>query len=118
MKPLVSADTLFVTASMTQPAMPAAEVARSHRAQGFFKPACHYFIEPNGRIAYGRPTTEPGCLAGTALNGRSIQVVLIGGVDESLRPTDTFTAAQRMALARLHPELPRVIDKQSPIKEL
>lgn len=113
-----SVDQVFVTASMTAPGMTGPELEWNHRQQGFFKLACHAVIAQDGTVYTGRRTfEEAGCLAG-ALNATSLQVVLIGGVDDALRPTDNFTAAQKRELAKLRPDLPRVIDKQSPIKEL
>jgi len=113
-----SVDQVFVTASMTAASMTGPELEWSHRQQGFFKLACHAVIAQDGTVHLGRRGfDEAGCLAG-ALNTTSLQVVLIGGVDEALRPTNNFTDAQRQELSKLWPELPRVIDKQSPIKEL
>lgn len=102
LRPLVSVDTLFVTASMTRPSQveTGADLERTHRNMGYSKIACHFVIERSGKIYEGRPLTEPGALAGK-LDSHSYQVCLLGGVDDAMRPTANFTKSQLAALARL-----------------
>ncbi|WP_369933902.1 N-acetylmuramoyl-L-alanine amidase [Xanthomonas tesorieronis] len=117
---MTSPDQLFVTASMTRPdhKVTGAELARIHRSQGFSKIAVHFVVERDGTVHHGRTLDEPGCLAAGA-NHRSLQVCLVGGVDESLTPTDNFSEQQRSALRRLVRKhgLPVAFDRVCPLQE-
>ena len=121
LKKMTTVDQLFVTASMTRPEhkVTGPELERIHRSQGFSKIAVHFAIERDGTVYSGRALDEPGCLAASA-NHRSIQVCLIGGVDESLAPTDNFTQQQKRALRRLKSAqgLPVVFAQVCPLKEI
>lgn len=115
LKKLASVDTLYVLASMTRPSHPVntAELARIHRTQGFSKIAVHYVIERDGSTHAGRPADEPGCMA-PGMNHRALQVCLIGGIDEALVPSDTFSPQQRAALRQVmdnHRDLAVVFDR-------
>jgi hypothetical protein len=102
LKPLASADTLFVAASMTRPdvLVTGRDLERAHRNQGYSSIACHFAIERNGFVHEGRPLNHPAALAGK-LNSHSYQVVLLGGVNDALAPEHNFTKAQTRALDRL-----------------
>lgn len=107
LKPLTSVSRLFITASMTRPAAVATaeDLAKVHRNQGYSQIAVHFVIERNGRVVEGRPRTVPGVLAGSKRNLDSLQVCLLGGVDDAMNPADDFTPAQRKSLRRLRDEL-------------
>ncbi len=102
LKPLTSADTLFILASMSRPEQITSgeELARVHRNQGYSKIACHFVIERDGALHLGRPLNQPGALAGKH-NHSAYQVCLLGGVDDAMNPADNFTEAQRTTLDRL-----------------
>jgi len=102
LKPLHSVEMLYVCASMTRPdeISTGAQLAHHHRFLGYSKIAVHYVIERDGTVYPGRPLNQPGVLAGDD-NARAWQVCLLGGVNESLRPANTFTKAQRVALRQL-----------------
>ncbi len=102
LKPLTDVSVLHVSASMTRPDQlkTAEDLARFHRNQGYSKIACHYVIERDGSIVDGRQRKEPGVLAGK-LNGCSYQVVLLGGVNDEMRPEHNFSDAQLESLAAL-----------------
>jgi len=102
LKPLESVELLFVCASMARPdeISTGAQLAYRHRFLGYSKIAVHYVIEEDGTVYPGRPLNQPGVLAG-ADNARAWQVCLLGGVDKSLRPADTFTPEQYAALRQL-----------------
>lgn len=82
----------------------AAELQRIHRHQGYSKIAVHVVIRRDGRIEEGRPTTERGAMAPGA-NDRSIQVCLIGGVNDAHEPACNFTPLQIAAFRKLRDDL-------------
>lgn len=102
LKPLTSADCLFVVASMTRPAqiVTACDLEHLHRNQGYSRIAVHYVIERDGAVREGRPLNMPGALAGKR-NASAYQVCLLGGVNDAMEPQANFTKAQHAALARL-----------------
>lgn len=83
----------------------AAEIDRWHRARGFRRIGYHYVVRLDGTVEKGRPEDEIGahCLGE---NARSLGVCYIGGINrDTLKPKDTRTAAQRIALRKLVREL-------------
>lgn len=102
LKPLTSAEQLFVLASMTRPAQVRTghELGLIHRNQGYSRIAVHFVIERDGAVFEGRPLNLPGALAGKR-NTSAYQVCLLGGVNDAMEPEDNFTKAQHTALARL-----------------
>ncbi len=120
LKKMASVEQLYVMASMTRPthAVTGKELERIHRTQGYSKIAVHFVIERDGTVYTGRASDEPGCLA-PGSNHRSLQVCLIGGVDDGLVPTDTFSKQQKSALRKLVKQhrLPVVFDRACPIQE-
>jgi len=102
LKPLTSVDTLYVCASMTSPdeIRTGAQLAHRHRLQGYSRIAVHHVIEPDGTVYPGRALDQPGVLAGRH-DANAWQVCLLGGVDASKAPADTFTPEQYEALRRL-----------------
>lgn len=105
LKPLESVEALYVLASMTRPDQikTGEELARFHRSQGYSKIAVHFVVERDGTVYEGRPVTQPGALAGK-LNQSSLQVCLLGGVNDALEPADNFTPEQHAAVRRLADE--------------
>lgn len=121
LKKMHSVDRLYVLASMTRPAhkVTGAELARIHRTQGFSKIAVHFVIERDGTVCTGRAADEPGCLA-PGSNHCALQVCLIGGVDDALVSSDTFSKQQKTALRRLvkAKQLPVLFDRHCPLQEI
>lgn len=79
----------------------AKEIDRWHRARGFRCIGYHFVVRLDGSVERGRPEDEIGahCLGE---NARSLGVCYIGGIDrDTLKPKDTRTAAQRIALRKL-----------------
>lgn len=106
LKPLTSADTLFVLASMTRPSQVATgrDLELIHRNQGYSRIAVHFVIERDGTVFDGRPLNLPGALAGKR-NTSAYQVCLLGGVNDAMEPEANFTKAQYASLARLSKSL-------------
>jgi len=110
LKPLQSVEMLFVCASMTHPdtISTGEQLAHHHRLQGYSKIAVHYVIERDGTLYPGRPLNQPGVLAGGD-NGRAWQVCLLGGINDALRPADTFTPEQYATLRQLIAEVDKPV---------
>lgn len=106
LKPLTSADSLFVVASMTRPAQAATgrDLALIHRNQGYSRIAVHFVIERDGALFEGRPLNLPGALAGKR-NTSAYQVCLLGGVNDAMEPEANFTAEQLTTLTELEQRL-------------
>lgn len=83
-----------------------ADVTRWHKARGFRTIGYHYLIYMDGSVHQGRPLAEVGAHC-TGHNARSIGVCYVGGCDREMRPKDTRTPAQRVALRKLVAELQR-----------
>lgn len=85
----------------------AAEITRWHIERGFRTIGYHYVIRLDGSVEKGRPEDEIGahCLGE---NAHSIGVCYVGGIDrDTLKPKDTRTEAQKIALRQLVEELQR-----------
>lgn len=83
------------------------QVTQWHKARGFRTIGYHYLVYLDGSVHHGRPLEEVGAHC-TGQNARSIGVCYVGGIDrDSLRPADTRTDAQRMALRQLVADLQR-----------
>jgi N-acetylmuramoyl-L-alanine amidase len=64
----------------------------------------HYVVYRDGSVHAGRPVEQVGAhVAGH--NSGSIGVVYVGGVDASMKPKDTRTPEQKVALRKLLTEL-------------
>jgi len=64
----------------------------------------HYVVYRDGSVHPGRPVDQVGAhVAGH--NSGSIGVVYVGGCDKSMKPKDTRTDAQKIALRKLLREL-------------
>ena len=74
-----------------------ADVDKWHKARGWKGIGYHYLITLDGTIEKGRPETEVGAHC-VGHNAHSIGVCYVGGVDKYLKPKDTRTAKQKIAL--------------------
>lgn len=75
-----------------------------HRQRGFSGIGYHYLIGLNGEVWKGRALEVPGAHT-VGHNAQSIGVCYVGGLDRSMNPKDTRTAAQKQALVKLLKEL-------------
>lgn len=78
----------------------AADIDSWHRKQGWRQIGYHYVIRLDGTVEKGRPDDMPGAHV-TGFNSRSLGVCLIGGVNDTGQPENTFTPAQFKALEAL-----------------
>lgn len=120
-KALDSIERIFVTCSMTAPSadIGVVELARAHRRQGYSAVAVHFVIRQNGTVEEGRPTNVRGAAAPTHAS-TSLQVCLIGGLNETLEPRGSFTTAQVERLKRLaaSTDVPLVFGHEPPLQAL
>lgn len=94
-----SIDEIVVHCAATPAGKPfrAADIDRWHRERGWSGIGYHYVICLDGSIEPGRELEEAGAhVAGH--NANSIGICLIGGVDASGKPANTFNARQFDAL--------------------
>jgi N-acetylmuramoyl-L-alanine amidase len=75
----------------------AKEIDRWHKAQGWSGIGYHYVIRLNGTVESGRPIDKVGAHV-KGHNADSIGVVYVGGCDKAMKPKDTRTPAQKLAL--------------------
>ena len=78
-----------------------------HIKRGWSDIGYHYVILINGTIQEGRPVERAGAHC-KGHNANSIGVCYVGGVDEDMKPKDTRTAAQKIAMQKLLRILTRV----------
>lgn len=78
----------------------AADIDRWHRQRGFRSIGYHYIVRLDGRIEQGRAESEIGAHC-NGHNATSIGVCYVGGCDAQIRPADTRTSSQRVALRQL-----------------
>jgi N-acetylmuramoyl-L-alanine amidase len=71
-----------------------------HIKRGWSDIGYHYVILINGTIQEGRPVERAGAHC-KGHNANSIGVCYVGGVDEDMKPKDTRTAAQKIAMQKL-----------------
>ncbi len=76
------------------------DIRRWHKQRGFRDIGYHYVITLEGNIQLGRPIQEPGAHA-RGNNQHSIGICYIGGLDKNLKPKDTRTIYQKLALKLL-----------------
>ena len=120
-KALDTIERIFVTCSMTAPSadIGVAELASAHRRQGYSEIAVHYVIRRDGTVDKGRDESLRGAAAPTHASS-SLQVCLIGGLNESLETKGRFTPEQIKVL-RLISELrgvPLVFGHEPPLLSL
>ena len=101
-KALDTIERIFVTCSMTAPSadIGVLELAGAHRRQGYSEIAVHYVIRRDGWIEKGRDERLRGAVAPTHASS-SLQVCLIGGLNEHLETKGQFTHEQINVLRRL-----------------
>ena len=75
----------------------AKEIDRWHKAQGWPGIGYHYVIRLDGTVENGRPIDKAGAHV-KGHNADSIGVVYVGGCDKAMKPKDTRTPAQKLAL--------------------
>jgi len=75
----------------------AAEIDRWHRERGWSQIGYHYVICLDGTVEVGRPIEKAGAHV-KGHNADSIGVVYVGGCDKNMKPKDTRTPAQKLAL--------------------
>lgn len=94
-KALDTIERIFVTCSMTAPSadIGAVELASAHRRQGYSEIAVHYVIRRDGTVEKGRDESVRGAVAPIHASN-SLQLCLIGGLNESLEPKGNFTSEQ------------------------
>ena len=73
------------------------DIDRWHRQRGFARVGYHYVIRLDGTIQQGRPLDIAGahCIGH---NAHSIGICYIGGLDQTGKPKDTRTQAQKDSL--------------------
>jgi N-acetylmuramoyl-L-alanine amidase len=81
-----------------------ADVTKWHKTRGFRTIGYHYLIGLNGERWHGRPEIEIGAHC-EGHNANSIGVCYVGGLDATLKPKDTRTMPQKMALMAILKEL-------------
>lgn len=80
------------------------EIDRMHKSRGWSRIGYHYVIRINGTIEPGRTIDMVGAhVAGH--NYASIGICLVGGLDRSRQPADTFSEAQYRSLAAVVADL-------------
>lgn len=76
------------------------QIRKQHKAQGWSDIGYHYVVYRNGKTLGGRDVR----LVGSHCQGRnshSIGVVYVGGCDKNMKPKDTRTPEQKVALIHL-----------------
>lgn len=82
------------------------QIDQWHRQRGFKSIGYHYVVRLDGSIETGRAETAVGAHC-SGHNRCSIGVCYIGGCDANMKPMDTRTPAQRIALRNLVADLQR-----------
>lgn len=95
-------DLIVIHCSATRPTVSFGmeQLVACHRARGFSGCGYHFYITRDGRLHFGRSEALPGAHA-RGYNRNSIGVCYEGGLDDSGRPADTRTPAQRLAMLAL-----------------
>lgn len=79
----------------------AADIERTHRAQGCLSIRYHFVIRRDGTVEAGRPLNQIGLHANKQYNKCSIGICLVGGRGKGGKPEDNYTKAQKDALVRV-----------------
>ena len=103
---------IVIHCSATNPARPytAGQLERDHRARGFRTTGYHFYIRTDGTTTHPRLLGEVGAHA-KGFNRCSIGICYEGGLDETGRPADTRTPAQKARLLELLTILRRIYPK-------
>jgi N-acetylmuramoyl-L-alanine amidase len=78
----------------------AKEIDRWHREKGWASIGYHFVIRLDGTVENGRPVDKVGAHV-KGHNADSIGVVYVGGCNKNMKPKDTRTDAQKLALRGL-----------------
>jgi len=102
MKPRSKTDTIVIHCAATKPNMDIGvdEITQWHKDRGFDTIGYHYVIRRSGVVEKCREDSLQGAHA-VAVNGTSIGVCMVGGVDDSLKWENNFTEAQFRSLKSL-----------------
>lgn len=94
-------DYLVVHCSATRPEMDvgAFEIRQWHKAKGWQDIGYHRVIRRNGEVESGREIWKIGSHV-HGLNAVSVGICLVGGLDQNMKPSDNFTAAQKRSLRK------------------
>lgn len=97
-----STDTLVIHCAATRPKMDVGvkEITEWHKDRGFDDIGYHYVIRQSGQVEKGRPDNLQGAHA-IAVNGTSIGICLVGGVNDELLWENNFSEAQFRSLKSL-----------------
>lgn len=91
---------IHCTATRSGVPVTAADIDRWHRQRGLAGIGYHYVVGLDGVVSKGRPEHCVGAHV-KGYNLQSIGVVYVGGLDDSMKPADTRTEAQKKALIDL-----------------
>lgn len=93
---------LVIHCSATREGVPfhVSDIDRWHREKGWSGCGYHYVITLDGEIEKGRPENQVGAHV-IGYNKHSIGICYIGGCDENMKPKDTRTLKQKVALIEL-----------------
>lgn len=80
------------------------EIEKWHREKGYNGIGYHYVIGLNGEVWKGRDINLIGAHT-QGQNYNSIGICYVGGCDKAMKPKDTRTASQKVALLNLVKEL-------------
>lgn len=80
------------------------EIRMEHLQRGFSDIGYHYVISEQGEIQPGRPITKQGAHV-SGHNPGNIGICLIGGLDKTGKPADTYTEVQYELLRYLITDL-------------
>lgn len=102
MTPRSKTDTIVIHCAATKPNMDIGvdEITKWHTDRGFDTIGYHYVIRKSGVVEKGRPEELQGAHA-VAVNGTSIGICLVGGVDNDLQWENNFSLAQFRSLKSL-----------------
>ena len=115
-------DSIIIHCSATRAGqdLRAKNIAKMHLTRGFNQIGYNFVIDLDGTVENGRPLSIDGAhcntkgFSGVSYNKHSVGICYIGGLDESGKPADTRTEAQKNALRDLVAKL----CKEYPIIEL
>lgn len=102
MKSRIKTDTLVIHCAATKPGMDIGveQITKWHIDRGFDTIGYHYVIRRSGVVEKGRAEDAEGAHA-IAVNGTSIGICLVGGVDNDLQWENNFSQAQFRSLKSL-----------------
>ena len=78
----------------------AAEIKRWHKGKGWRDIGYHFVIELSGKVVPGRRIEQAGSHV-QGWNAETVGICYVGGTDLDMKPKDTLTVAQEIALENL-----------------